>query len=130
MNIHNLTPYTSEQSRDEAVKNGKKSGIASGQARREAKAFRTLLNQIFDTEISEMQSNTTIAKYAQKYGVSSDKSIKELLVVACCVNSLEKADLKDLKILTELLGETADISNNEADKQTAFLEAIKNAVSA
>lgn len=66
MNIHNLTPYTSEQSRDEAVKNGKKGGIASGQARREAKAFRTLLNQIFDTEISEMQSNTTIAKYAQK----------------------------------------------------------------
>lgn len=32
MNIQNLKPFTAEQSHAEATKNGKKGGIASGQA--------------------------------------------------------------------------------------------------
>lgn len=39
-NEENLKPFTSDQSREEAVKNGRKGGIASGKAKRERKLLR------------------------------------------------------------------------------------------
>ena len=45
MNQQNLRPFTSEQSREEAAKNGKKGGIASGQSRALAKTFREALQK-------------------------------------------------------------------------------------
>lgn len=44
-NVNNLTPFTSDQSREEAVANGKKGGIASGVARRAKKTFRELIEE-------------------------------------------------------------------------------------
>ena len=43
-NEKNLIPFTSDQSHDEAVKNGKKGGVASGAARRRRKTMRQTLN--------------------------------------------------------------------------------------
>lgn len=45
-NERNLDHFTSEQSREEAVKNGKKGGIASAQARREKKAMKKTLETL------------------------------------------------------------------------------------
>ncbi len=39
-NEQNLKPFTTEQSREEARKNGKKGGIASGEARRKRKTLK------------------------------------------------------------------------------------------
>lgn len=39
-NTDNLKPFTSDQSRDEAVKNGRKGGIRSGEVRRENKLIK------------------------------------------------------------------------------------------
>ena len=44
-NVNNLTPFTSDQSREEAAANGKKGGIASGVARRAKKTFRELIEE-------------------------------------------------------------------------------------
>lgn len=49
-NNSTLTPFTSEQSREEAVKNGKKGGIASGKARRAKKSFREAAQWILNME--------------------------------------------------------------------------------
>ena len=45
-NEKNLIPFTSDQSHDEAVKNGKKGGVASGAARRRKKSMRQTLNTL------------------------------------------------------------------------------------
>ena len=50
-NEQNLRPFTSDQSHDEAVKNGKKGGIASGEARRKAKLLKDLLAEEFEKPI-------------------------------------------------------------------------------
>ncbi len=42
-NEQNLRPFTSDQSRDEAAKNGRKGGIASGEARRAKKTLREIM---------------------------------------------------------------------------------------
>ena len=46
----NLKPFTSNQSRDEAVKNGRKGGKKSGEVRREKK----LLKQIAEEKLQEL----------------------------------------------------------------------------
>ena len=44
----NLKPFATDRSSEEAVKNGRKGGIASGKARRERKALRELLESYLD----------------------------------------------------------------------------------
>lgn len=72
-NIENLKPFTSEQSREEAVKNGQKGGIASGKARREQKIFKQAIAERmgFD-DFNEMVDN--LIKRAKK----NDKSFEIL----------------------------------------------------
>ncbi len=52
-NANNLTPFTSDQSREKAVANGKKGGIASGIAKREKKTLRELAEMIGQTKVSD-----------------------------------------------------------------------------
>ena len=47
-NEQNLVPFTSEQSHEEAVKNGRKGGIASGEARRNKKKLRDCLDYLLE----------------------------------------------------------------------------------
>ena len=49
-NEKNLVPFTSEQSREEAVKNGRKGGIASGEAKRNRKMLRDCIDYLFERE--------------------------------------------------------------------------------
>lgn len=49
-NEQNLVPFTSEQSHEEAVKNGRKGGIASGKARRNKKLLRDCIDYLFERE--------------------------------------------------------------------------------
>lgn len=49
-NEKNLVPFTSEQSHEEAVKNGRKGGIASGEARRNKKMLRDCIDYLLERE--------------------------------------------------------------------------------
>ena len=57
-NEKNLIPFTSEQSREEAVENGRKGGIASGQARRYKKMLRECLEELLSREITNKNGVT------------------------------------------------------------------------
>ena len=109
-NVENLTPFTSEQSREEAVKNGQKGGIASGKARREKKTIQKILADLLDSEIKD---SPQFAKLASKMGVESDKSVKDIFTYICVLNSVKSGNLGDLERLSKLLGE--DKQNENAD---------------
>lgn len=49
-NEQNLVPFTSDQSHEEAVKNGRKGGIASGKARRNKKMLRDCIDYLLEKE--------------------------------------------------------------------------------
>ncbi len=51
-NEKNLVPFTSEQSHEEAVKNGRKGGIASGEAKRNRKMLRDCIDYLLERENS------------------------------------------------------------------------------
>ena len=109
-NVENLTPFTSEQSREEAVKNGQKGGIASGKARREKKTIQKILSELLDGQIKD---SPQFAKLASKMGVESDKSVKDIFTMVCLLNSVKSGNLGDLERLSKLLGE--DKQNENAD---------------
>ena len=56
-NEKNLVPFTSEQSHEEAVKNGRKGGIASGESRRNRKMLRDCIDYLLERE-DEMMLNS------------------------------------------------------------------------
>lgn len=117
-NVENLTPFTSEQSREEAVKNGQKGGIASGKARRERAAIREASEAFLSSPIKSVPSLKSIA---DKFGIKGNEPIQSVIVAACITTAIKKGGIDNLIKLSELLGESGaierleDISEAEAD---------------
>ena len=121
-NEQNLKPIRTES---EARKKGRNGGIASGIARREKKTIQKILNDFLSTAAKD---NPQVAKLAAKMGLKSDDSIKDLFTIVCALNTLKDGNLSDLERLSKLLGEQTEIADTEAQKQAAFLDAVKKAV--
>ena len=124
MNEKNLIP-NSERSPSEVRENGRKGGIASGIARREKKTVQKILNDFLSTAAKD---NPQVSKLATKMGLQDDGSIKDLFTIVCTLNTLKDGNLSDLERLSKLLGEQTEVADTEAEKQAAFLDAVKKAV--
>lgn len=112
---------TQFRSGEEAVENGRKGGIASGQARREKKTIQKILADLLDSEIKD---SPQFAKLASKMGVESDKSVKDIFTMVCLLNSVKSGNLGDLERLSKLLGEdnTKEHNNGILDELTEYLK--------
>ena len=112
---------TQFRSGEEAVENGRKGGIASGQARREKKTIQKILADLLDSEIKD---NPQFAKLASKMGVESDKSVKDIFTYICVLNSVKSGNLGDLERLSKLLGEdnAKEHNNGILDELTEYLK--------
>lgn len=75
-NNKNLKPFTSEQSREEAAKNGKKGGIASGKARAQKKAFKALLDELLAKDVVTAED----AALAKEFGLDEQATQKHLVM--------------------------------------------------
>lgn len=120
----NLIPQ-SERTKDEQREIARKGGIASGIARREKKTVQKILNDFLSMAAKD---NPQVSKLAAKMGLQDDGSIKNLFTIVCTLNTLKDGNLSDLERLSKLLGEQTEIADTEAQKQAAFLDAVKKAV--
>ena len=107
------------------VEIARQGGIASGIARREKKTVQKILNDFLSTAAKD---NPPVSKLAAKMGLKSDASIKDLFTIVCILNTMKDGNLSDLERLSKLLGEQTEIADTEAQKQAAFLDAVKRAV--
>lgn len=112
---------TQFRSGEEAVENGRKGGIASGQARREKKTIQKILADLLESEIKD---SPQFAKLASKMGVESDKSIKDIFTYICVLNSVKSGNLGDLERLSKLLGEdnAKEHNNGILDELAEYLK--------
>ena len=112
---------TQFRSGEEAVENGRKGGIASGQARREKKTIQKILADLLDSEIKD---SPQFAKLASKMGVEGDKSVKDIFTMVCLLNSVKSGNLGDLERLSKLLGEdnAKEHNNGILDELTEYLK--------
>ena len=107
------------------VEIARQGGIASGIARREKKTVQKILNDFLSTAAKD---NPQVSKLAAKMGLQDDGSIKDLFTIVCTLNTLKDGNLSDLERLSKLLGEQTEVAATEAEKQAAFLDAVKKAV--
>lgn len=56
-NEQNLKPFTSDQSREEAVANGRKGGVASGETRRRKRDLRLALEMLLEKDFVDKNGN-------------------------------------------------------------------------
>ena len=112
---------TQFRSGEEAVENGRKGGIASGQARREKKTIQKILADLLDSEIKD---SPQFAKLASKMGVESDKSVKDIFTYICLLNSAKSGNLGALERLSKLLGEdnAKEQNNGILDELAEYLK--------
>lgn len=82
--------FTSDQSREEAAKNGRKGGIKSGEARRRRKAFAEAFNVLLERKYSDHNGN-------EIQGVDA--------IAAKTFQSAMNGDLKAMQIIRDTVGE-------------------------
>ena len=110
-NESNLIPCTSDQSREEAVKNGQKGGIASGSARRYRKTLRADLETLLDSRAPDGTGKTTAAAIA-----------------LALINKALKGDTRAFEIIRDTIGEkpAERISLAQIDQDT--IDAVEKMV--
>lgn len=90
----NLVPFTSDQSHDEAVENGRKGGIASGQSRRDRKTMREWAEVFGAVPVKVKLPDGTTTRTTTLGNI-----------VAAQMAKATKGDTKAAKFVAELLGE-------------------------
>lgn len=113
-NEHNLIPFTSEQSREEAAKNGKKGGIKSGESRRRRAALRDTMNKLLTMKV-DVPGLSDILK-----ADGGESTYEEVISMAM----IEKAMLGDVKAYNAIKDTVGQTNKSEADlrEQEARIE--------
>ena len=91
-NEQNLVPFTSDQSREEAMKNGKKGGIASGEARRARKTLRADLEELLSMPAKD------------KFGKETGHNV-QAAIAAALIKKAANGDTKAFEIIRDTIGE-------------------------
>ncbi|MBQ2967446.1 MAG: hypothetical protein IJE10_04930 [Clostridia bacterium] len=105
----------------EAREIGRKGGEKSVKVRREKKMLYSIINKFLDSDIEKYPQ---IRKLASKVGIDEKESVKYLFTFVGLLNSLEKADLKELETLMRILGEKT--GNDSYGKIEALVKGLLN----
>lgn len=111
--------FTTEQSRSEAAKNGRKGGIASGAARRRKKS----LKEAADLFLSLPVENTKKRNEMIKAGVPEEDADNQMAMIVGLAKKAAKGDAKAARLLIDILGED---TGGDSGKQNNLLDAIQN----
>jgi hypothetical protein len=97
----NLTPFTSEQNREEAAKNGRKGGVASGEARRRKKSMKESFEALF-----AMQACDKYKAAFKKQGISipDDLTNEQALVLSMTAKAIA-GDARMAALVLDVMGE-------------------------
>lgn len=96
----NLVPFTGEQSRDEAVKNGKKGGKASGAARRKKKAMR----EEFEELLSLTLTNPKLIQNLEGLGIPVKKDTTiQTAILAAMIHQAAKGNVKAFQAIRDTI---------------------------
>ena len=120
-NEENLVPFTSDQSREEAVRNGRKGGIASGESRRQNADLRKRLKEIVNMALRDgkIDDITTLAD-----AKNANLSIADALLVKLVLMALN-GNVKAMNTLMGMLGNDPTEAQEAPQSVTSgFVEAL------
>lgn len=123
-NEENLIPFTSEQNREEAKKNGRKGGIASGKARRERKALNQTINELFAMPLKN-GSTDELEKIQSLAAVKGKNITVQEAVILAQIQKALKGNQGSARLLLELLSDNATGTSEQAESHSALIDAIR-----
>lgn len=95
----NLIPFTAEQSREKAKENGRKGGIASGEAKRRYKNLASVLKDYTGFKVTDKEQ-----KQLEALGFTGEQQKLTLFAIPL-IRELNKGNIKAYELLLKLLGE-------------------------
>lgn len=114
----NLVPFEKGRSREEAVKAGRKGGIASGKARRQKANLKRTLETLLKLDLPE----SDLKRQLETMGV--DPSLEQGLAFSVLIREIQEGNLQSLRTLSELLGQTQTLADRkEQSARTKRIEA-------
>lgn len=126
-NESNLIPFTSEQSREEAKKNGRKGGIASGEARRKRKAFKEQIDYFLSLPFPNMTDNNgnKIKDAFKNFGIEEEEIDNQMaMILSMWKNVIKKGDVSAFTALRDTVGEKPS-DKIEGSLTLSYEEALK-----
>ena len=107
-NINNLVPFTSDQNREEASKNGKKGGVASGESRRRKKAFKEQIDYFLSLPFPDMvdRDGNKMREVFKNFGIEDEEIDNQMAMVLSMWRSvINKGDVSAFIALRDTVGE-------------------------
>lgn len=90
-NLQNLKPFTSDQNREEAAKNGKKGGVESGKVRREKRDRHKRIQELFALAVKDPKLKQNL----EKMGIDvTDADLETAADARVMVELLRRGDYK------------------------------------
>ena len=126
-NESNLIPFTSEQSREEAKKNGRKGGIASGEARRKRKAFKEQIDYFLSLPFPDMTDNNgnKIKDAFKNFGIEEEEIDNQMaMILSMWKNVIKRGDVSAFTALRDTVGEKPS-DKIEGNVTISYEEALK-----
>lgn len=100
-NEQNLKKFTSDQNREEAKKNGKKGGVASGESRRRKKSMRESFETLFAMQTSDKYIK---AFRKQGYDIPDDITNEQILTLSMTAKAIA-GDARMASLILDVMGE-------------------------
>lgn len=125
-NEKNIVPYrfTSDQSRDEAAKNGQIGGIESGKSRRRKRSLKDAADLFLSMPVSDRRRWNKLARA----GLDPDEIDNQMAIIVGLSLNAANGDAKAAKLLFDLLGEDAKNSGDGTNLLEAIAEASSEGV--
>lgn len=122
----NLKQFTSDQSHEEAVKNGQKGGIASGVARRKKKALKEQMELLLSLPLQDKDVKAKL----RSLGIAEEEMDNQMAMIIGLWNKALKGDIQAFNSIRDLIGEkppdthNVNLTNPYADLSTEELRRL------
>lgn len=120
-NEQNLIPFTSEQSQEEAKKNGSKGGIASGKARRKRKMMREDAQMFLEMPLNAGQLED-VEYLAEVKG--KNITVQQAILLAMIKKAM-KGDVRASEYVRDTAGQQIANININAEENSKFADILK-----
>ena len=104
------------------MKNGKKGAAKSNHRQAEQRTIQEIAREIVN---AMAQDNPRWDNLASKVGITSVKSVKELMVTVCMMNTMKRGNLDDVLKLAEILGENNALGNGQQPEDDPLTKALR-----
>lgn len=108
-NEQNLIPFTSNQSREEAKKNGAKGGKKSGEVRRKRKAMKEQMEMLLSLPFKQSES----LNFMKDLGIEEDNLDNQMALIVAMYGKALKGDVQAFNTIREVVQDEKTVKDED-----------------